>query len=326
MRGDVKMLKKFDIVDRTIVLTDKDNNLIDIYTNPNEKEKQIILNDLNFDEHTLLSALDADEIPRVEFEEEYTFIVWKRPRNYAAGEEYQFGVSSIGMILTNKKLVVILEDNYDLYDRREFSNVNTLFDYILKILFYTIRHYVGHIKEIKMITKEIADKLNASLDNRYLIKMFNLSESLVYYIDAITANNTVLRKIKNNVQKLGITPEEEETLEDLIIENNQCLKQAEIYSTILSGLMDARGNLINNNVNVLMRKLTIINCISLPVGIIASMGGMSEFSMMLGEYGIDWRVGYPLFALAMLPVGWLAYLLLRLIAFNDDFSRKPKKR
>lgn len=320
------MFKKFDIVEKAIVPSDRDNNLIDLYINPDEKEKQVILKDLHFDEHTLLSALDADEIPRVEFEDEYTFIVWKRPKNHSAEEEFQYGVSSIGMILSNEKLVVILEDNYELYNKREFTNVNSLFDYILKIFFYTVRHYVDHIKQIKLVTKELADKLSNSIDNRYFIKMFNLSESLVYYIDAITANNTVLRRLKNNVKKLGITPEEFETLEDLIIENNQCLKQAEIYSTILSGLMDARGNLINNNVNVLMRKLTIISCIFLPLGVIASMGGMSEYTSILAEYGISWGVGYLLFLLSMIPIAWISYQVLRKLVFKEDFYSKSKKK
>lgn len=90
------MHKKFDIVERAVMLSDKEDNLIDIYTNPDEKEKQEILKNLLFDEHTLLSALDADEIPRVEFEEDYTFVVWKRPKDYSVKEELRFGVSQSG--------------------------------------------------------------------------------------------------------------------------------------------------------------------------------------------------------------------------------------
>lgn len=56
----------------------------------------------------------------------------------------------------------------------------------------------------------------------------------------------VTHKIKDTIQKLNLILEETAALEDLITENNQFLKQAEIYSTTLSGLMDARGSLINN--------------------------------------------------------------------------------
>ena len=41
-----------------------------------------------------------------------------------------------------------------------------------------------------------------------------------------------------------------------------------------------------------------------PDGVfIASMGGMSEFTMMLDDDSVDWRLGYPIFTLAILVVG-----------------------
>ncbi|MEW6506509.1 MAG: magnesium transporter CorA family protein [Bacteroidota bacterium] len=315
------MLKKFDIADNTIVQSDKNDNTIDLYINPNENEKQNILAVLDFDEHTLSSALDPDEVSRVEFEKDYTFIIWKRPNNYSFNSQLQFNVSSIGIFLTNRKIIVILKEDYDLSDRREFKKVSSLNDYFLKILFHTVRHYVDHIKAINMMSKELQEKITISLENKYLVQMFNLSESLVYYINAINANNTVLIKLKNNAHKIGFTEEEIELLDDLIIESNQCYRQAEIYSTILGGLMDARGNLINNNMNMLLKKLTIINVIFLPLNLIASMGGMSEFSMM--TVGVPWQISYSLFGLGMIIIGWFTAAWLNKISNrNKNVVRK----
>jgi magnesium transporter len=66
--------------------------------------------------------------------------------------------------------------------------------------------------------------------------------------------------------------------------------------------MDARGTIVNNNVNVLLKNLTLINVIFLPLTLIASIGGMSEFSMM--THGVDWRVSFALLVLAMAAIGW----------------------
>lgn len=49
-----------------------------------------------------------------------------------------------------------------------------------------------------------------------------------------------------------------ELLEDLNIDNAQCYKQAEIYSSILAGLMDARASVVSNNLNVLMKTLNML--------------------------------------------------------------------
>ncbi len=302
------MHKKFDIVDRAIVPSERDNCAIDFYIKPDEGEKQEILKDLDFDEHTLSSALDADEVSRVEFDTDHTFIIWKRPNNYSFDQLLQFNVSSVGIILSKQNLIVILNDEYELYDKRGFNKVTSLFDYFLKILYSTIRHYLEHIRAINLMSKELQSKVNLSLENKYLIMMFNLSESLVYYINAIAANNTVLIKLRNNAQRIGFTPEEIEVIDDLIIENNQCYKQAEIYSTVLSGLMDARGTLVNNNMNTLLKKLTVINVIFLPLNLLASIGGMSEFSMM--TLGIPWQISYSAFGLGMLVIGWLTAKIL----------------
>jgi magnesium transporter len=73
--------------------------------------------------------------------------------------------------------------------------------------------------------------------------------------------------------------------------------------------MDARGNLVNNNMNVLLKNLTIINVVFLPLNLLASIGGMSEFSMMTG--GSDWRLSYGLFSLGLVAIGWLTAVVLR---------------
>lgn len=169
---------------------------------------------------------------------------------------------------------------------------------LLDLLSTNIHHYLGHLKVIKMVARELQQQFNDSMENRHLIQMFNLSESLIYYINAIHSNGAVLTRLRNHAEKAHFSAEAVGLIDDLIIENNQCYKQAEIYSTVFSGLIDARGNLMNNNMNSLLRKLTLINVVFLPLNLIASIGGMSEFSMMTA--GTPWWIAYPLFLVAML--------------------------
>jgi magnesium transporter len=155
-----------------------------------------------------------------------------------------------------------------------------------------VHHYLGHLKVIKQLTVELGSKISASMENRYLLQMFALSESLIYYLNAIEANAAVLTKLGANAERLALPKQDVEFLHDVMLDNQQCARQAQIYSSVLSGLMDARGTIVNNNVNVLLKNLTLINVIFLPLTLIASIGGMSEFSMM--TQGVDWRVSYAL--------------------------------
>ena len=110
--------------------------------------------------------------------------------------------------------------------------------------------------------------------NKYLLNLFTLEKSLVYYLAAINSNSMLIEKIKNSALKLGMTPKNIELLDDVTIESKQCARQAEIYSSILASLMDARASIVANNINVLMKTLNIIT-----IGIMMPTLVVSIFSM-----------------------------------------------
>jgi magnesium transporter len=302
------MLQKYDIIDKQLLATDKDEAGILIYSNPTAEERQHLISILPIDQHSLSSALDQDEISRLELKPNLTFMIWKHPENYGYKEEIRFNVSSIGIVLKPNQLVVIMAGKQSLFNDQQTYQVRNLSDVLLTILSQTTRHYLEHLKVIKQISREIQKKINTALENEYLIQMFTLGESLTYYLNAISSNIAVLNKLNNNIEKLGLSVEQKELLDDILIENNQCYKQAEIYSNTLSELMDARGTLVNNNMNVILKNLTMINVIFLPLNLIASIGGMSEYSFM--TKAIDWRVSYALLMVAMFFIGGFTAIII----------------
>jgi magnesium transporter len=312
------MLQKYDIINNQLLATDQDEANILIYSNPTAEERQHLISILPIDQHSLSSALDPDEISRLELKQNLAFMIWKHPENYSYAGEIRFNVSSIGILLRPNQLVVIMAGKRSLFNEQQTYQISTLPGVVLNILSQTTRHYLEHLKVIKQISHEIQTKINTALENEYLIQMFTLGESLTYYLNAISSNIAVLNKLINNTEKIGLSAEQKELLEDILIENNQCYKQAEIYSNTLSELMDARGTLVSNNMNVILKNLTIINVIFLPLNLIASIGGMSEYSTM--TKGIDWRVSYALLVVAMFFIGGLTAIII------DKFDGWQKKR
>jgi magnesium transporter len=112
-----------------------------------------------------------------------------------------------------------------------------------------------------------------------------------------------------NQQPVGLTQDASELVDDLAIENAQCLEQAQIYANIFAGLMDARASIVNNNLNVLMKHLTVINVVFLPINVLASVGGMSEYSIMTQK--IPPFLAYSLFMVSMLLLGLATYAVLK---------------
>ncbi|WP_150775933.1 magnesium transporter CorA family protein, partial [Pseudomonas fluorescens] len=251
-----------------------------LFSNPDAAERDLLHSHFKVDEHALASALDPDEVSRIEFHPDHLFLIWKRPENYSGGGTLAFEVSSCGLLFAPGQLLVIATDDTPLHGLGTRQPLNTPLDVLLDLLFNNIHHYLGHLKVIKLVARELQQKFNASMQNQHLVQMFNLSESLIYYINALHSNGAVLTRLRNHAEKQHFGSEALSLIDDLIIENNQCYKQAEIYSTVFSGLIDARGNLMNNSMNNLLRKLTLINVVFLPLNLIASLGGMSEFSML----------------------------------------------
>jgi len=319
------MIKRFQISNKSLVASESEDSPVQVYISPDTAERNSLLTTFNIDEHTLSSALDPDEISRIEFDPDYIFLIWKRPMNYSGQDNFFFNVTSVGLFLSKERLVIILTEDFPLFGAgvKQMSKINSLLDVVLHFLYNTIHHYLEHLKVIKMISRELQQRINTSMENEHLIQMFNLSESLVYYLNAINANNVVLVKLRNYAEKMGFAPEIVELLDDIVIENSQCYKQAEIYSTIFSELMDARGTLVNNNMNVLLKNLTIINVVFLPLNLIASIGGMSEFSMM--TRGLNWRITYLFFIIAMVFIGWFTAFIIGKMNVPISNVRKTKK-
>ena len=55
--------------------------------------------------------------------------------------------------------------------------------------------------------------------------------------------------------------------------------------------------------NLLLKRLTMVNVVFLPLGILASLAGASELSMIMQDFGIDWRVGYPALLVTLALLG-----------------------
>ncbi|MGE5365582.1 MAG: magnesium transporter CorA family protein [Bacteroidota bacterium] len=268
------MIRRFSIVGEKIVEGVCDSNCVYFYIDPDDVEKKELTDQYKIDEHTLNSSLDPDELSRLEFEPDHLAIILKRPENYIDKSQLLLKVSSMGMFLFSDKLIIVLPEDVPMMENKLFSRIASLQDVLLKLINRSIFHFFAHLKAINMISDELEGKINLAMENRYLINLFTLEKSLVYYLNSIHSNGVLLDRLKNNAMKIGLRPADIEFLDDIIIDNNQCYRQAEIYSNILASLMDARASIVGNNLNVLMKTLNIIT-----IGIMVPTFVVSAFSM-----------------------------------------------
>ena len=95
----------------------------------------------------------------------------------------------------------------------------------------------------------------------------------------------------------------------------------ESYRDLVTSLMEMYLSMLNNQMtkvanetNIIVRRLTFITTIFMPLTLLAGIGWMSEWSMMTGSQ--NWRIAYPAFLLAMVVIGALNYFFIKWIEKN----------
>lgn len=88
-------------------------------------------------------------------------------------------------------------------------------------------------------------------------------------------------------------------------------------------LMDAVVGFININQNKVVKRLTVVSVVFMPLNVLAGIGGMSEFSMM--TQGIPWPIAYSLFTVGLVLVGWLTYGVLRFLENRKESAKSGKR-
>ena len=314
------MLQKYSVQNGRIVQGDEGSIQVEVYIMPDEAERTRLIDEYEMNEHTIASSIDPDETPRIEFEDNHTAVILKYPKNYSADDNFLFRVKSMGIFVFASRVVIIIDEYVPLFTGKIANNVHTVQDVIMKTLLLTIRHFESHLRVINMCSDELEHAIVSSYDGKELLNMFTLEKGLVYYVNALNGNRRVIERMRAAALKLGFTEENIELLEDISIENRQFLDQAEVYSQVLSGMMDARASMVNNNLNVMMKNMNAITIAIAVPSFIAAVGGMSEFSMM--TEGLWWPHAYSALVLVMVVVGYITYLLVKQVGTNDIGRRR----
>ena len=247
---------------------------------PEEQEVERLLSLLRIEPDLIRDALDEEEIPRIEREEQYVLIIVDIPVVIREGTSSAlYDTYPLAIIVTPDYFVTVtLKENpiIDDFVQKKVKDFYTFMKtrFVLQLLFSIDSYYLKYLKRINKRTNEIEEALHQSMRNQELYSLLSLSKSLVYFTTSLKANELVMEKLLRN-KYLKMYAEDEDLMEDVIIENKQAIEMAHIYSNILSGMMDAFASVISNNVNIVMKFLTSITIILAIPTMIASFYGMN---------------------------------------------------
>jgi magnesium transporter len=147
--------------------------------------------------------------------------------------------------------------------------------------------YLQYLKQIDKLSSAMQLRLYKSQRNKELIHLLDLEKSLVYFNTSLKADEVTLEKILRG-RIITLYEEDQDLLEDVLIEIRQAIEMANIYSSILSGMMDAYASVISNNLNVIMKILTSITILITIPNVIFSYYGMNVSGLPLAMAWFRW--------------------------------------
>ncbi|MBE5077860.1 magnesium transporter CorA family protein, partial [Anaerotignum lactatifermentans] len=220
------------------------------------------------------SALDEEETSHIDYDEDVnqTLVIVDYPsaedvEDMQDPSMLQYTTLPISAIfLRNENIIVtvslqespIVQDMASGRVRQVNTRMRTSF--LLQMLLRISPSYLVHQRRIDRLTNKTESRLYGSMRNEELLQMLSLEKSLVYFSTSLKSAEVTLNKIMHG-KLITLYEEDEDLMEDVMIEVHQAQEMCAIYSDILSGTMDAYASVISNNLNIVMKVLTVITIV-----------------------------------------------------------------
>ena len=271
--------------------------------NPSEDELRTVAAILGVEPTFLRAALDEEETSRIDSEDGQTLIIVDTPAMEQDETGVVYSTMPLGVIVTEKHIITVcLKETSVVRDLQDgmVKDVRTQqrTRFILNILLLVAKRYLKYLKQIDKTYNHIERKLNKSQKNADLIQLMDLEKSLVYFNTSLKADEVTLEKILRG-RIVTLYEEDHDLLEDVLIEVRQAIEMANIYSSIISDMMDAFASVISNNLNVIMKVLTSITILLTIPNIIFGFYGVNVAGLPMRDF---WWFPIVVAAVAMIIV------------------------
>lgn len=273
---------------------------------------------LQFGVHFLVleDIMDTDQRPKVEDDGKYLYTVLKMvyfdPKNRKIISEQLSIILFSDIVITFQE-----EEGYDVFDpirNRIMNNKGRIRKGGADFLAYSlidaiVDNYVSVIDEIGGEISTLEREVLTNPNPEVLEKIYNLKMDIVFYRNAIWPAREVviqLQKTESDLLRDNILPYYRDVNDHVL----QALDTVKVYNDTVTGILDIYNSSVNNQTTEVMRRLTFITTIFMPLSVLAGIGGMSEWTMMTGGEK-NWPYAYAGFVLMLTIIGFITYQVLK---------------
>lgn len=267
-------------IDKHIIKTPLDHTASWInVVEPDREEIENLMEQYNIPEDFIRDPLDSEESSRIEYDEDtgYSLIIIDLPIvNSTNRSVLSFVTIPLGIIIGNGIIVTVCDAENEFLENLPKRDINLKFDsrFALEILTTIADHYNRNLRLLNKSRIRIEKELKNNITNKQLFKLMEVEKSLVYFLAALKGNDTIIKKLFR-LPAIKRFEEDEELLEDLIIENNQAIETTELHQRILESITTSYASLLSNDMNTIMKTLTLFTVLLTLPTLVFSFFGMN---------------------------------------------------
>ncbi len=255
-------------------------------------------------------AKDIEERPRVDHEDNWTLVFVRIPsKGIDEGGDTVFTTAPLAVLIRDDVFITVnYYDTEVLDDFIRWSNQRRLYtckgyDLLLSLMLSSSVWYLKYLKQMNGMLNVAEERLEQKMDNDELMRTMGIGKFLIYFITSLKGNMTVLARLK---KRLRNSPHDEDLLEDVEIETQQALDTASIYNDILERQQETYSSIIGNNLNRIMKTLTVVTILLMIPTVIAGYYGMNVPNGMESHW-----LGFPLAVILSVVLMALVYFFIR---------------
>jgi len=248
----------------------------------------------HFGLHPLIQEdiVNTEQRPKMEDFDHYIYVVLKM---LTYNEDNEITTEQVSLILGSNYVISFQEKKGDIFDairKRIRSGKGRIrkreADYLAYVLVDAIvDHYFIILEKLGVRIEELEDELTTAPKPATLQELHQLKREMILLRKSIWP----LREVINSMERGESTLIRESSLiyfKDVYDHTIQVIDTVETYKDILSGLLDTYLSSVSNRMNEVMKVLTIIATIFIPLTFLAGIYGMN-FKFMPE---LEWKLGY----------------------------------
>jgi magnesium transporter len=288
---------------------------VDFQGNPPEQDEPILRDIFHFHPLAIDDALQESHVPKIDDWGDYLYIVLHAARFEKDGgghletDELDVFLGKNYIVTHHDEELIAIQRTWDL-SHRDFRHLENGPDHLLyRLVDEVVASYMPVVEDLDAAIDEAEDQVFSRPSSNTLEQIFQLKRAALHLRRIIGPQREVLNKLARDDYKV-IDVKARIYFRDVYDHLVRLHDITESIRDLVSGALDTYLSVINNRMNEIMKTLTVITVLFMPLTFITGFFGMNFFSP---STPLDIWTGWPAYIATLLiivltPIGMFMWI------------------